>query len=197
MEAVKVEIMEALIKEYKDCKEIAVLGNSPQIKDIDFSKLDQMVTIGVNAIGRIYVPDILLWVENAILFRDDLKNTESKYKICRRGSGLGIKNAIEFDSVSHFGHKWEGGLRGSPSVHTAIHLAMILTKKIYIAGVDYFKNEYFYDRVNLKWEQMVKIHLIYFALLREENKKSKILFCSELSIVPGFEKTIDLNKTRN
>ena len=50
---------------------IAILGNAPSINDLDKSKLDECVTLGVNRISRFYTPNVLLYTEGDMFSPDN------------------------------------------------------------------------------------------------------------------------------
>ena len=50
---------------------IAILGNAPSINDLDKSKLDECVTLGVNRISRFYTPNVLLYTESDMFSPDN------------------------------------------------------------------------------------------------------------------------------
>lgn len=204
--------MDNLVLALTGLNEIAILGNSPHINDLDFDKLSNMISIGVCRIGLKYSPDVLLWTENTDwrgrgdreTYRQILINTKSPVKICRkRPDALTIPECIQFDSVDSFGHEWKGGLRHAPSVATAIHLAMVAkVKNIYICGVDYINNEYFWGGTQFgsesgKYNQTdFRAALAYFEMIKKANKFCNIYMCSPNSRINIFKFSDHLNKER-
>ena len=149
--------LSGLVDAIQGVDEVAVLGNSPHIHEVDFKKVDEMLSIGVNKIGYVYAPDILLWSETkGVLGKKDLAadeeycqlllDTPSKVKVARGyDKTFRTPGCILYPRAYAFGHKFEGGLHWGAGIFGACHLAMLANPKaIYIAGVDYAQNMYFY-----------------------------------------------------
>ena len=56
--------------DFKD-KVVIVLGNSPAISKVDLSLLNSFLSIGVNRIGRVYSPTVLLFTDDIILSAEE------------------------------------------------------------------------------------------------------------------------------
>ena len=143
--------MNSLVEKLRNLDEIAILGNGVSMLDIDLKKLDQIVTIGVNHIEMLYVPNILLWVDRYKDRLGDIVDGKAPLKVCRIGAYKSdIPGLITFPAKKSdpFGHKWIGRLKNVGSFITAIHLAMVCVKNIYLLGCDYSEDAHFYKYVD-------------------------------------------------
>lgn len=206
--------MDELIMALYGLDKILIMGNSPNINDLDPVKVDNMMSIGVCRIGLKYHPDVLLWTENINWMgrgnkEDYLKiliETKSPVKICRdRKEALLIPESpdysfFKFKSIEKYGHEWQGGLRHGPSVCTAIHLAMVChVKEIFVAGVDYASNKYFWG--GEQWGSTsgeykrddFRAASQYYKMIHDCCDLSVIKMCSPVCRIPYFEITDELN----
>jgi len=170
--------------------ECVLLGNGASINDLDFDKVAQYFTIGVNRIGKIFTPDVHVAVDNYITGPDGYNST-SPAKVTWNDS------------------KMDGYMRHHrakvPSIPFALWFAFELGfKTIYLCGVD-FKGDYFWGEKagahqNLSLEQYyltcIKSQMLHIAdisiLLCE---KGGILYlCSKDSEIDFLEYTAFLNK---
>lgn len=207
--------MDDLVNALTGLKEILIMGNSEHINKLDPKKIKDIVSIGVCRIGLKYHPDVLLWTENVNwtgrgdkeAYRKILIDTKSPVKICREHwEALKVPedprySFFQFGVVEGFSHEWKGGLKYAPSVPTAIHLAMVCKiKNIYIAGVDYANNKYFWGGTQFGSENgEYKINDVravrqYYDMIEEANTKCKIWMCSMESKINNFDFTSRFNK---
>lgn len=217
MNLTDIKMMDDLVEELRSIKEVVVMGNSPHINHLNFDKVDNMLSIGVNRIGLKYDPDILLWSDTFMFtaidyifidhktrmeYENILKKTKSKIKLCRKHeNALQVPGAIEYLSVKRFGHTWNGGLKDAcPSVCTAIHLCMVAEiDDIYIAGVDMASNKYFWGGEQIgsrngQWKDYDKEgQYLFFKEIQSANYFCRMFMCSPESNIPGYEKTDYLN----
>jgi len=189
---------------------IIVLGNSPAINKLDWEKVDELFSIGVNRIGYAYNPTILLW--NVVFYNKPAKLVKKYKEVIDKTKSIKVCRNYEFtwntpaeytyNRVNEFSHEWNGGLVWDTAIFSALHLAMLLTPKtIYIAGVDYLKDQYFWeDRARGKPygatvptfnEDTFKLILNRFREFKEACE-CEVLFCSK-GRIPGFKVTGELN----
>lgn len=143
----KVKDMPSLIDELRNYEECAILGNGVSMMDVDLDQLDGILTIGVNHIELMYIPDILLWVDRYKDRLGDIAHGKAPLKVCREGSyNSDIEGMITFsvDKSEPFGHEWTGKLKKVGCYLTALHLAMICFKKIWLVGCDFSEDAHFY-----------------------------------------------------
>jgi len=137
---------------------VVVLGNGPSINDIDLTLLNDVVTIGVNLIGRAMNPDYLLWLEQDCLpgtkcagIFDEFASTPGRKFVAREVA----RNHL-FETFEHYQPGEEGpllsgdfdqGLYWSRTVaFPAINLAYILgASRIVLAGIDMNDQSHFHS----------------------------------------------------
>jgi|SaaInlStandDraft_4_1057021.scaffolds.fasta_scaffold02166_4 hypothetical protein len=114
-----------------------VLGNGSSINDLDWAKVDNFYTIGVNRIGKIYTPDIHVCVDSVCVTNQEYWCKDAPTKV----SWHGYEDA-DFIRVG----------KKHPSLGFALYLAIDLGfTKIYLSGADYkgphYNNgSYYYSR---------------------------------------------------
>ena len=168
--------------------EIVILGCDRTINWIDRKKLEGKFIIGVNEIYHSGIrPNILFWTDPVTTPSQikALKETEASLKICVTRAAK-IPGCIVMPERIGISDEWRGGLmKNAPAIPTAIHLAMMLTDKITIAGVGYPDPRHFYDKEipegeEADWIRNLKIlnthHPVYYYMIWKNNKNAKILF---------------------
>ena len=123
---------------------IAILGNAPSINDLDKSKLDDCITLGVNRISRFYTPNVLLYTEGDMFSPDDdllfpdVVASEAVVKISYAAIERPMKS-IPILKIPPYelGFEWHGGIICKQAIYSIIHIAMLSgCSPVYICGVD-------------------------------------------------------------
>jgi hypothetical protein len=146
-----------------------ILGNGSSINDLDFSKISDHLTIGVNRIGKIFTPDIHICVDAPVCESDSpAKVSWDRYP--------------EEDYLPFIGRT------KVPSVTLACYFAVYLNIKfIYLCGADY-KGNYFWgadprkERGNhLYYRSIIKAQLTHIHSISESliHKGGQMFNCSK------------------
>lgn len=189
-----IQDMENLIEKLRKIQpsEVAILGNGVSLLDVDRKELDNIFTIGVNHIEQYYIPNVLLWVDEFKERLGSIHTGKAPLKVCRAKSfHSDIPQFIKFlsDKYEPYGHEWTGKLKKVGCTLTALHLAMICFKDIYIVGSDFSEDAHFYDYLedavykgnndasrNVNFKDTTRCNFQHYRQAIKANKKCNMYF---------------------